>query len=432
MFLLSIAAIVIILELVFVSSFYHLCRNQRGRVTRKFLEENNLLAQILEAMFRQSKLSALLFCLNGTQHFLRVLFTCIILSILAQEVPINNFLTNTLFSWQSAGLFIGSLLGIASILFIMSDILPRNWAQKQPDHVLKVTATPSLLATTLLIPLFSLIEKILSIFNSSLVSTFSPNREQLVELLRELDDRSVMSDGDQKLLQAVLHFKDKIAREIMMPRVGLFCIPEDMPIQEAASLINKEGYSRIPLYKGSIDNIVGVLLYKDLLPLYMHETKKSDLEKPVKTIAKRVFYCPETKPIPSLLQELKKRQSHMAVIVDEYGGTSGIVTVEDILEEIVGRIEDEYDTHERSFKRGPNNSWIVDARMNLMDVESELGISLPQEDEYDTIAGYIFFKAGSIPAPGTTIHQQNYEITILKSNDRTVEEVQITPIEVKE
>lgn len=432
MFLLISVAALVILELVFVSSFYHFCRNHRGEVTKNFLEENKLIAKILSVTFSQNKLSALLFCLNGTQHILRVLFTCIILSILSQELPLGSLQSNLFVTWTSAGLFIAAVIGIASILFTIGDIVPRNWAQRQPEHVMKATAMPALLMTTLLVPLFAIIEKILSVFNSGLISAFSPTRQQLVELLRELDDRTMMSDVDQRLLQAVLSFKDKIAREIMMPRVGLFCIPEDMPIQEAAALIKKEGYSRVPIYRGSIDNIVGVLLFKDLLALYMDEEPQKELEKPVKTIAKRVFYCPETKPIPSLLQELKKRQSHMAVIVDEYGGTSGIVTVEDILEEIVGRIEDEHDTHERSYKKGPKNSYIVDARMNLMDVESELGISLPQEDEYDTVAGYVFFKAGAIPPPGTIIHQQNYEITILKSNDRAVEEVQITPIEVKE
>lgn len=253
-------------------------------------------------------------------------------------------------------------------------------------------------------------------------------KEQLHQLLDNLTKAHYITPQDHKLFEAVINFKDKIAREIMMPRVNLFCIPEEMPISQAALLLNHEGYSRIPIYKDSVDNIVGVLLYKDLLALYMQPKTQLQIDSPVKTLSKKVYYCPETKTISSLLQEFKKRQTHMAVVVDEYGGTSGIVTIEDILEEIVGRIDDEYDTHERLYRSGPKGSWIVDGQMTLFDLHNELNVELPQEDEYDTLAGFIFYHTGSIPTPGTTFLHESYEFTILKSNDRAVEEVQITPL----
>ncbi len=433
MLIASVTGLLILYGLLCISCFYHAARNNRSTVSKKLLTNTSTLSQILEAQFKQPKLNAFLFSINGSQHVLRVLFVIIVLALVESHQSLTQKDLAQIWDgiWTSWGLLISSLgfiLATSYILFSASDVIPRWWAQKSPETIFRFATTPTLVIVIPLLPLFVILEKILSLFNGEFVAVYTPTKAHLIELLRELDDRTTVSEGDKKLLQSVLSFKDKIAREIMMPRVDLFCISEDILLKDAVTLINQEGYSRIPIYRGSIDNIVGVLLYKDLLAIYMQPNPQKDLDKPIKTLAKRVYYCPETKPIPSLLQELKKRQSHMAVVVDEYGGTSGIVTIEDILEEIVGRIEDEYDTGERSFRRGAKGSWIVDAKMNLSDLESEIGIFLPQEDEYDTVAGFIFYKAGAIPPPGTSLHMEKYDITILKSDDRTVDEVQITPI----
>lgn len=248
-------------------------------------------------------------------------------------------------------------------------------------------------------------------------------QEELLEIIQDIADSKLLNEHDKKLVSAVLHFRDRIAREVMVPRVNLFAIPHDLTIKDAGALIEKEGYSRIPVYKSSVDNIIGVLMYKDVLIEYMHNR----LMKPVETIIKNVIYTPETKKISALLQEFRKKQIHMAIVVDEYGGTAGIVTIEDILEEIVGEIADEYDTEAALFKPAGKGSWIVDARMNILDLDEELGIKIPEEGEYDTVAGYIFFCLGTIPQKGAIIHHDTFELEILSSNDRVVEKVKITP-----
>jgi CBS domain containing-hemolysin-like protein len=129
-----------------------------------------------------------------------------------------------------------------------------------------------------------------------------------------------------------------------------------------------------------------------------------------------------------LLQEFRKKQVHLAIVVDEYGSTEGIVTIEDILEEIVGEIEDEYDEEEALFISQPDGSWIVDARMSLLDVEEQLGIVIPQEGDYDTVGGYIFHQAGSIPSKGFVIKHDDFTLEILRSTDRFVEKVKLKPI----
>lgn len=322
-------------------------------------------------------------------------------------------------------LFYGIILTLCTFL---STIFPIAWNESSPKSFQKFTHWLQFLFYPVVFPLVSIYEKFFAILPQETQQEYP--KEQLHLLIEDLATEHFITSQDKKLFEAVINFKDKIAREIMMPRVNLFCIPEDMPISQAATLLKTEGYSRVPIYKESVDNIVGVLLYKDLLALYMQGKPIAQLDTPVKNLSKKVYYCPETKTISSLLQEFKKRQTHMAVVVDEYGGTSGIVTIEDILEEIVGRIDDEYDTHERLYRSGPKGSWIVDGQMTLFDLQNELGIELPQEDEYDTLAGFIFYHTGSIPTAGTTFHHESYEFTIMKSNDRAVDEVQITPIKV--
>ena len=141
-----------------------------------------------------------------------------------------------------------------------------------------------------------------------------------------------------------------------------------------------------------------------------------------------MLYTPETKKLSNLLQEFRKKQVHLAIVVDEYGGTEGIVTIEDILEEIVGDISDEYDEEEALFIPQSDGSWIVDPRMSILDAEAQLGITFPEEGDFDTIGGYIFHCTGSIPTKGFVIHRDEFDIEILRSSDRSVEKVKIRPI----
>jgi putative hemolysin len=218
----------------------------------------------------------------------------------------------------------------------------------------------------------------------------------------------------------------------MIPRVDLFALCAETPTREASKLIIEEGYSRIPVYRENIDNITGLLMFKDILELYMSvlqgKKESSILDAPIESITKSVFYVPETKQVSYLLQEFRAKQMHMAIVVDEYGGTEGVVTMEDILEEIVGEIADEYDYNEEVlFSPLPTGGgWIVDARMSLIDAEESFGIDIPQEGDYDTIGGYVFHKAGEIPDKGYMIHQDDFDLEILSSTERSIEKVRIT------
>ncbi len=257
-------------------------------------------------------------------------------------------------------------------------------------------------------------------------------KDKILEILQDPEFSPYFDHNDRKLIFSVLAFKERIAREIMVPRRDVFAFSSETKIEKAVKSFLKEGYSRIPVYKETIDNILGVLYYKDILNFFarsLAQINPIELGRSIESFIKPVVYTPETKKISHLLQEFRSKQIHFAIVVDEYGGTEGIVTIEDILEELVGEIADEYDVDERVlFSAAPMGGWVVDAKMGIIDIEEELGIKIPHSPEYDTIGGYIFHKAGMIPSKGWRLHHDDFDIEVLGSNERSIEKVRIQPL----
>ena len=419
--------------LFFVGAFFYVALRERKQVTALLQNSPPFLWGFVSRLCPNDGINVFLFFLICTRHLLTVFY------VIFYGFAVAGFL----FPWHLLGegvwncsasviVLLCLFLALVASIIALSDLLPRTLAFYSPDALLKAVRKPAGFFLALLFPINILACRLVaSLSTRDPFSSFSEPNEQLLDLVEGIE--GTWTEHDKRLLQSVLNFRNRIAREIMKPRVGLFCIPENLLLYQAAELLQREGYSRVPVYRDTIDTIVGVLFYKDVLSKYAAASDSGvDREKmlatPVKTLVKKVFYCPETKKIASLLQEFRKRQTHIAVVVDEYGGTAGLVTIEDILEEIVGEIADEYDEQEALFSPAPGGGWIVDARMNLLDVEEELGIKIPQEEDYDTLAGYVFYRVGSIPQAGLVLHHDAFEIEILKSNDRMVEEVKIIPI----
>ena len=342
-----------------------------------------------------------------------------------EELPLYNFIP----LW-----ILLSVTAIIFVFFVFGEYLPKILASKFPESVLPFCTPIASVLMVLAFPLTYIAMK-LSFSQYRTLSFEEPPKKTKEELLKIIQNTQLSAEfnlHEKKLIESVLRFKDRIAREVMVPRVDVFSLPADTPIKEAAKLIKEEGYSRIPIYRNTVDNIIGVLMYKDILNQLMkyeeQENNPSILEAPIESIQKSVLYTPETKKISNLLLEFRKKQVHLAIVVDEYGGTEGIVTIEDILEEIVGEIEDEYDEEEELFYPQKDGGWIVDARMNILDAEQQLGIKIPQEGDYDTIGGYVFHCAGSIPSKGFIIHKEEFKLEVLKSDERHVERVSIKPV----
>ena len=252
-------------------------------------------------------------------------------------------------------------------------------------------------------------------------------KTKLLEFVQESEITNQLSTTDRNLLISVASFQDRIVREVMVPRIDVFSVSADATIFDCMQQFIDEGYSRIPVYENDIDHIIGILLYKDLLSFY---AKDPTLAKstPIRSLIKPAIFTPETKRISHLLQEFKSKQFHLAIVVDEYGGTEGIITIEDVLEELVGEIEDEYDEgEEKLYHVQPGGGWIVDGKMTILDIAEDLKINLPISPEYETIGGYIFQRAGSIPQKGWRIHHDNFYIEVLQTDEKSIERVRIIP-----
>jgi len=244
--------------------------------------------------------------------------------------------------------------------------------------------------------------------------------EDIQEVITAGEEEGLINQEENAMIQSIFHFRDTVVREIMVPRNDMGCIDSNDSIQEVLSKIIAFGHSRLPMYQGTLDNIVGLVYAKDLLKYWGMDISVFDLKK----ILRAPYYIPETKNLEELLQEFKRKRVHMAIVIDEYGGTSGLVTIEDLLEQIVGDIQDEYDLEEDWLIRQPDGSIIVDARLPIEDLEEYLEIDIERE-MFDTVGGFIFHLTGKIPAAGEVVENDDILLTILEADERKIRRVRI-------
>ena len=237
---------------------------------------------------------------------------------------------------------------------------------------------------------------------------------------QEADDATNDNDEERELISSIIEFGDTIVREVMMPRTDMVTLPASASTDEAVDLVLEAGRSRVPLTDENVDDIVGILYARDLLELYdQHSPPRPCLE-----IAHDPYFVPETKPIADLLREMQANQRHLAVVVDEFGGTAGLVTIEDLLEEIVGEIVDEYDTEEPMVVPLEEGGLLVDARLDVDDLANALGTEFPDAD-WDTVGGLILGLAGRVPKTGESFEYDDLLLTAEQVQGRRVALVRV-------
>lgn len=398
--------------------------HRKGRLmTEETLKQKNspfFFRHFLLRFFGQQRWEGLLFSLSFTKHLLRITYVlAAFYFFIGQDRIVQN-------------LFWNALIIIASSLIF--DFVFSLFGQLHPKKTFQALSALGSCYLLICIPLTAPFFRILKFLGSKPKhgQKMAPNfkiRTKVNELLLETELGAYLDPTEQKFILSVVSFKERIAREVMVPRINIFSMEDSTPIHEAAGQFVQEGYSRVPVYKDSVDNIIGVLFYKDLLKIYIEKEANPHLiNSPISKLVKPVLYAPETKKISQLLQEFRNKHIHLAIIVDEWGGTEGIVTIEDILEELVGEIADEYDISQQSlFSTLPTGGWIVDAKMTIIDVREELHVNIPQSPEYDTIGGYVFHRAGSIPSKGWKIHHDDFDLEVLSSSERSLEKIKIIP-----
>lgn len=247
--------------------------------------------------------------------------------------------------------------------------------------------------------------------------------EELISLVTLSEQQGVIEEEEKEMIHGVIEFEETLAREVMVPRVRITAVQADRSLQEAVAVALEDGHSRLPIYEDSIDKVTGVLYVKDMLRAVTSGSSNESLRE----IAREPFEVPETKRVGDLFREFQQRKIHMAIVVDESGGTAGLVTIEDLLEEIVGEIQDEYDKpgeEPRVEEVGPNE-YLVDARINLEDLDDEIHLGL-DSDEYDTLNGFIYDKLGELPSVGAEVTLRgDAVIRVISVNGRSAEKVLI-------
>lgn len=387
----------------------------------------------LKPFFGQHKWEGLFLTLSFGKHILHLCYGVVTLFLLLSQTPFHSALTileNHSYTFDT--LWVIAISAIIITLSLAADLIFKFFANATPALALKTLAPIASFFLTVFAPLTALIFRMLS---TSFPGKTPPQtaeesiRNKILEVLYESELSARLDPQERKLILSVANFKERSVREVMVPRIDVISLAEEASLLEAAQIFLQERYSRLPVYHSSVDHIVGVLLYKDVLSAYTQNPAVAT----IKSLIKPVVYTPETKKIAALLQEFRNKQIHLAIVVDEYGGTEGIITIEDILEELVGEIADEDDTdQEILFSTLPSGGWIVDARMSILDIEKELSIRIPPSPEYDTLGGYIYHRAGAIPSRGWRLHHDDFDLEILSSDDRSIEKVKIIPHETAE
>jgi CBS domain containing-hemolysin-like protein len=246
--------------------------------------------------------------------------------------------------------------------------------------------------------------------------------KEIQQLIDEGEQQGLISEDEGEMIQGIFSFRDTIAREIMVPRTDTVYADADTGISDIIQLIIQSGHSRIPIFQDNIDNIIGTLHAKDLLRFW----GKTDLA--VREIVRSPYFIPETKKISEVLKDLRDNKSHMAIVIDEYGGTAGILTLEDIIEEIIGEIMDEYDLEQKLIIEHDDGSITVTARLEIEKLGDFLGIEFP-EGSFESVGGFIISITGRVPEVNEKVYYKNLEMTIEAATSRKIDRVRIRKVD---
>jgi CBS domain containing-hemolysin-like protein len=324
------------------------------------------------------------------------------------------------------GFIVGTAIEV-TVFFVFFEVAPKTYAIQHPDRA-ALRLSGLLWFLTRFPPARFLSRALIGIANVVL-----PGRglkegpfvtEEDVRAAADVAaEEKAIEREERQLIHSIFEFGDTVVREVMKPRTDMVAIEADETIAAAIERAIEGGFSRIPVYEDDTDHIVGLAYLKDLV----QRSRRGQGDQKVRVALRPAVFVPEQKRVAELLREMQKQQFHMAMVIDEYGGTSGLVTLEDLLEEIVGEITDEYDVEEPGVERLAGGALRVPGRMSIHDVNEELGIDFP-DDEWDTVGGLVFNLLGKVPSEGETVRFQGYEFRTERVQGRRIVSVQIRPV----
>jgi len=342
----------------------------------------------------------------------------ILCSILAYRVAVRY-----LPSWAEAI----SVFGLTLVILVFAEVTPKSVALQRAERVVVPLLRVVWLVGFPLFPLAYPLSRIPGwILGRGGTDLEEPDvtEDEIEFQIRRGVDQSVFEEQEQgELLMSAVEFSDILVKEVMIPRTDIFGLDKGTPLEEAVEKIIEQGHSRIPVYEDNLDQIVGLLYAKDLLRFV--QRPGGDPKAPIFSMVRGApMFVPETQKIHELLGDMRRNGLHLAMVVDEFGGTSGLVTLEDIIEELVGEIRDEFDLEEAMIKPVDEDRWIVDARLSLMDFKDTTGIDLPDTGDYESVGGFVVAQHGRIPRKGRVIAAPGVDLVVLESDARHVKRIE--------
>lgn len=318
------------------------------------------------------------------------------------------------------------VITISILILIMSEIIPKLIALKHPESWAVRTSGLMRILSVILLP----VARPISWLTMKLAQIFGVE-QQGVLAMSELEIRSLVEVGhehgelepeERQMIHSIFEFGDTAVREIMIPRIDIVVVEATIKLDELKKTIVEKGHSRLPVFSESIDNIIGLIYAKDLLS---KDVVSKDFD--MKKLIRDAYFVPEEKKIDDLLNEFQQQKIHLAIVVDEYGGTAGIVTMEDVIEEIVGEIQDEYDSEQPLLKRIDENTVIADGRLSHSDFNEKLGFELiPDSEAYDTVAGFIFSHLGVVPQIDQNFEHKGYMFIVEEVHGKRITRIKIS------
>ena len=311
---------------------------------------------------------------------------------------------------------------------ILGELVPKSLALRFSEPIALFVGKPIHLLSRFSFILVKLLTKSSSLFLKPFGKMPPPEgsfvtEEEIKILLREGGEKGIFEKSEQELIHSVFEFVTTTVKEIMVPRPKIKAIAIDTSIEAAVDFVVECGFSRFPVYDGSMDDIKGILYEKDLLDI---RVKKKDVG--LKDLIRPVYFVPETKKIDKLLRELQRRRMHMAIVINEYGGVEGMVTMEDIIEEIVGEIEDEYDYEDRPVKILKDGSMVIDASLPIRDLIDQHNLAIEESEEYETLAGLVLSLLQKMPRGGEIVKYGDYKLTIVDIEGKRISKVKLEKV----
>ena len=327
-----------------------------------------------------------------------------------------------------AGYLLTFIVAMA-IFSIFSLAIPQAWAKYAGEKILSRTYKLVMgfaIAAAPVLYIFRLydgfVRRLAGIAETTPEEQQEEKQEEFITGLEQHKTEGVLDEEEQEMIENVLELSNSTADEIMTPRTDIVAVEVNSDLQKVLDTITSAGHTRVPVYKGNIDNIIGLVYAKDLLA----EIGKTGGQFKLRDKMRDAYFVPESKPLRVLLHEFQNQKLHIAIVLDEYGGTAGIVTIEDILEELVGEITDEYEeTPPEPIKKIDQNTIEADARTYIDDINDQLELNLPEDEDYETLGGFVFSRLGYIPKAGESLDYENLKFTIASAEARRIKRIRI-------